>query len=292
MKIVVGVDGSPAAEAAVRWAAAEATEQRRPLHLVHAFSWPLTRPRVSLDSPDEGLVGSGLRTDAEQVLAEAEAQAHSASPGLEVTTELVVAGPAAAVLAGAEGAHVLVLGSRGLGGFRGLLVGSVSAEVATHAPCPVVVVRAPADGPDQPSGPTGRVVVGVDGSDVSALAVGFAFERAARRGLGLTAVRAWELPAATNPWGVTVADRMQEDERQALAASLEPWQSRFPDVDVDPRLVNGHAGQALVAASDGAELVVVGSRGRGGFAGVLLGSVSQAVLHHACGPVAVVRPHG
>ena len=292
-RILVGVDGSPAAQAAVEWAAEEATRQQRPLHLVHGFGGPLSGPPVSLDSPDEGLVRSRVRSDAEQVLGEAVARARSASPGLEVTTELVAGGAAAALLGEARGgAKMVVLGSRGMGGFRGLLVGSVSAEVASHAPCPVVVVRPREEGAAEPSATTGRVVVGMDGSDVSALAVEFAFETAARRGLGLTALRAWELPAGSSPWLVTAASRMEDEERQAVTDSLSRWQRQFPDVDARPQVVNGHAAHALVTASAGAELVVVGSRGRGGFAGLLLGSVSQTVLQHASCPVAVVRPHG
>jgi nucleotide-binding universal stress UspA family protein len=290
-RIVVGVDGSSPAQAAVGWAAAEAAVQQRPLHVVHGFIWPLVRPRVSLESPVEGLVGGGLQAAAEGILDDAATQARSVSPGLEVTTELVVGEAAAAMLARTAGAQMLVLGSRGMGGFLGLLVGSVSVKVASHAPCPVVVVRPRDDGAGEPSGAAGRVVVGVDGSDVSALAVRFAFETAARRGVGLTALRAWDVPAPVHPSLLSFLPKVEEEESQELTHALDGDRRRFPDVDVRTQLVNGHAAQALVRASRSAELVVVGSRGRGGFTGMLLGSVSQAVLQHAHGPVAVVRPH-
>ncbi|MHB1474799.1 MAG: universal stress protein [Dermatophilaceae bacterium] len=155
----------------------------------------------------------------------------------------------------------------------------------------IVVVRPrPAD--DLPVS-TRRVVVGVDGSGVSGLSMSFAFQAAARRGVGITAVRAWDVPMPVHPSLLVPLDKIQEAEQLLLLKSLAGRQRKFPGVDVQIKLINAHPGHALVVESAGAGLLVVGSRGLGGFAGMLLGSVSQAVLRHAscrC-PVAVVRPH-
>lgn len=253
--IVVGVDGSSSGQDAVDWATAEAA--------------------------------------AERVLEEAENRARSASPDLEVTTRLVVAAPVQALLEQARDAELVVLGSRGLGGFLGLLIGSVGVEVAAHAPCPVVVVRP--QSVDHPRSSVGPVVVGVDGSEISALAIGFAFEVAARRGVGVTAVHAWSGPIPAGVVGefapvVVDVDTIEQDQEQLLTEAVAGARSRFPEVGIEMKLARAHPGHALVAESAGAALVVVGSRGRGGFRGMLLGSVSHAVLHHADCPVAVIRP--
>lgn len=192
--IVVGVDGSSAGQDAVDWAAAEAAAQHRPLSIVHGFIWPLIRPKVPLGPMSGGPAGGGLQAAAQRVLAEAEARARSMAPDVEVTTKLVVAAPAPALLDQAKDADLVVVGSRGLGGFAGLLIGSVGVKIAAHAPCPVVVVRPRSAG--HPHSSSGRVVVGVDGSEISGLAVDFAFEVAARRGVGVTAV---PIPAAADP---------------------------------------------------------------------------------------------
>lgn len=285
--IVVGVDGSSPAQEALEWAAAEAAVRRRPLRIVHGFIWPLMR--VPLGPPAGGPSDGGLQAAAERVLIDAETHARSMASDIEVTSKLVTGAPAPALLDQAQGAELVVLGSRGLGGFLGLLIGSVGVEVAAHAPCPVVIVHPRPGGGPQPS--MRRVVVGVDGSESSALATSFAFQAAARRGLGVTAVRAWALPMSTHPSLLVAVDEIEEVERRLLAESLDGERQKFPDVDVQSKLVRAHPGHALVAESAGAELVVVGSHGRGGFAGMLLGSVSQAVLQHANCPVAVVRPH-
>lgn len=267
--VVVGIDGSPSAQDALAWAVVEAANQGRPLRIVHADESP-------------------LRGEGERLLADAEARARSLAPGIDVLGRLVTGAPALTVLEQASDAHLVVLGSRGLGGFLGLLIGSVSLEVVSHAPCPVVVVRPRA--PDEGAVSARRVVVGVDGSELSALAIGFAFRAAARRGVGVTAVRAWDVPMPVHASLLVPLDRIQEAERLLLAKSLVDPQREFPGVDLQIKLVNDHAGHALVLESAGAELLVVGSRGLGGFRGMLLGSVSQAVIRHSSCPVAVVHP--
>lgn len=285
--VVVGVDGSPSAHEALEWAAVEAATRRRPLRIVQAFGWPPRADPVELTGG--GRDDGELAAVAERVLLDAEIHARSVAPEVDVTSELVTGAAAPAVLDQAQDAHLVVLGSRGLGGFMGLLVGSVGAEVAAHAPCPVVIVRPrPAE---RTRSSARRVVVGTDGSDRSALAISLAFDAAARHGIGLTAVRSWEAPIPVHPSLLIAMDKIEEAEQRLLAESLADAQQRYPDVDVRTKLVRAHPGHALVVESAGADLLVVGSRGRGGFRGMLLGSVSQAVLHHATCPVAVVRPH-
>ena len=183
----------------------------------------------------------------------------------------------------------VVVGSRGRGGSTGLVLGSTSTAVAMHASCPVVVVHR---GRDLDRG--GPVVVGVDGSQLSEAAVAWAFDAAAQRGTGLTAVHAWLPPwGLADQWAVVGAGEWEALARSAaatLSESLVGWSDEHPGVVVEERVVQAHPGTALADASRGAQLVVVGCRGRGGFAGLVLGSVSRAVLHHAGCPVAVVHP--
>ncbi len=180
-------------------------------------------------------------------------------------------------------AGMLVLGSRGHGGFGGLLAGSTAVSVTAHAHCPVVVVR---DGQAATSGP---VVVGSDGSETALRALGFAVERAAQRDVPLRVLRAWEppgdrwVPPGFDPEETAAA------ERAAAEAELATWRESFPDVPVEVEAVPGSPSALLVEASRSAQLVVVGSRGRGGLRGMLLGSVSQQLIQHSHCPVAVVR---
>jgi nucleotide-binding universal stress UspA family protein len=170
-----------------------------------------------------------------------------------------------------------------------MLIGSTTLHVASHARCPVVAVPAPTDEPATRSG----VVVGVDGSAVSEPAIAYAFEAATDRGTVLTAVHAWYditrtgngkmMPLTYDPAEVAA------EERLALAESMAGWQEKFPDVHVEHKVVYGHAVPALLQASRGAELLVVGCRGLGTVRSVVLGSVSHGVLHHATLPVAVVH---
>jgi nucleotide-binding universal stress UspA family protein len=284
--IVVGVDGSAYAYDALDWAAAEASAMHRPLRLVHACIWPMT---VSLGRAHVGPADNELQAAAERVLADAEIRAQAAAPDVKVTSELVVGAAAATLLRQAHDAELLVVGSRGLGGFAGLLVGSVGVALAAHAPCPVVVVRPRPD--DHPTPAVGRVVVGADGSDLSASAIEFAFRTAARRNVSLTAVRAWSPPLSGYPRLVLGLESIEATERHQLLRTLEAYRQLFPGVDVEAKLVRDHhPGRALIVESADADLVVVGSRGRGGFTGLLLGSVSQSLLAHANCPVTVVRP--
>ncbi|GAB3142702.1 universal stress protein [Micromonospora sonneratiae] len=282
--VVVGVDGSDIALGAVRVAASEATRRGRSLHIVHAFVWPMLR--VPVGPPPGGPAEGGLRNQAERVLADAVAEANAAQPGLEVSAEIVEGQPAAVLLGQAHDAALLVIGDRGLGGFAGLLVGSVAIQVAEYATCPVLVIR----GEQRPEGP---VIVGVDGSARSAAAVEFAAEEAALRGAELVAVHAYWHPVSLGPGDIVPLvydeDALQTEEAQLLAESVAGLAERYPDLRITQRLVRGKPATALIEESADAQLVVVGARGRGGFAGLLLGSVSQSVLHHSKCPVIVIR---
>jgi len=281
--IVVGVDGSASSTAAVRWAAAEAARHRVPLKLVHAYLLPSRGyPEVVLSGYE---VRRALEEQGRQWLAEAEAVARGTAD-VEVSVSLEHSGAAGAMVWESKRARLVVLGSRGLGGFTGMIVGSVAVAVVAHGECPVVVVReeAPAEGP---------VVVGIDGSPASEQAIGFAFEAASMRDTTLVAVHAWSEFAVDGPFGDRItADwaQVEDEERRVLAERLAGWQEKFPDVRVDRVVVRERPARALLTLAAGAALVVVGSRGRGGFKGMLLGSTSQTLVHHAPCPLAVVRP--
>ncbi|MGC5022345.1 universal stress protein [Micromonospora sp. DT47] len=282
--VVVGVDGSEPALRAIRLAATEAARRHRPLRVVHGFIWPLLR--VPVDPGAGAPPGGGLRHQAEHLVEEAVAEAERTAPGVRVTGE-IIDGEASAVLLGeSPTAAMIVLGDRGLGGFAALILGSVAIQVGTYADCPVLVAR----GEEHPDGP---VVVGVDGSPASRAAVEFAAEQASVHGTALRAVHAYTHPVSGGPGDMQplVHDETQlrGEEERVLAESLAGLQERYPDVPISLDLVRERPVAALTAASERARLVVVGGRGHGELAGLLLGSVSHAVLHRSTCPVAVVR---
>jgi nucleotide-binding universal stress UspA family protein len=188
-------------------------------------------------------------------------------------------------------AQLVVLGSRGLGGFASLLLGSVAVAVSTHGHCPVVVMRSSTvDGVPEKDGP---VVVGTDGSELSDAALTFAFEAAAEYEVPLVVLHAWFDANVATGWKALPAiidwDWLQAEEEKQLAERIAVWREKFPHVEVRPLVVRDRAAHALLAQAVGAQLIVVGSRGRGAFTGIGLGSVSQTLLHHAECPVAVAR---
>lgn len=286
--VTVGVDGSDHALRAVRWGAAEAGRRGTPLRLVTAFGWPGERPGgFRLDYHQM------LRGRAEAQLAQARAEALRVAPCTEVEAEVVVGSPRAVLGAEARSAEVLVVGSRGFGRVEGLFAGSVGVALAAGAPCPVVVVRGeerdPAEEQRLP------VVVGVDGATWSEEAIAFAFDAAASRGVELVAVHVWHEVAA--PFGydpfadpAAVADEELRALDGRLAEHLSRWAGKHPDVPVRRVLVRGRPAPRLLEQAQQAQLVVVGSHGWGGFPGLVLGSVGNALVHRAPCPVAVVRP--
>ncbi|WP_236790881.1 universal stress protein [Amycolatopsis sp. GM8] len=265
--IVVGVDGSPSSDQAVRWAAAEAARRGSTLLLVHAWFTPSPAPYTPVSLPRS--YRDAIREQGTAWLSQAAALARAVAPELPVRTELLAGLPAELLVRVSREAQLVVLGSRGPGGFTGLLVGSVAVALAARAHCPVVVVRG-----TENSG-SGPVVVGVDGSELSDAAVTFAFDAASTREVPLVAVHAG-------------TDTPVADERRLLSERLAGWRAKYPEVTVEERVVSDRPSRALLAT--GAQLIVVGSRGRGALAGLGLGSTSQAVLQHAECPVVVVRP--
>lgn len=291
--VVVGIDESDSAREAVRFAAADAQRRHATLRIVLAFS--LSDPVGGFDRAG---IGEHYRESAvqaaEAALDAAEAVARDVAPDIEVEKDLRAGFPVPVLLDESERARTVVLGSRGLGGFAGLLIGSVAVALAARGQSPVVVVRELPPAPTAAEGGTEAplpVVVGVDGSPTSEAAVAFAYEEAALRGAPLVAVHTWT-DYAIEPTIATMIDwnAIEDDERLVLGERLAGWSAKYPDVEVSRVVVRDRPAHALVEQSKSAQLVVVGSRGRGGAAGLFLGSVSHGVLHHAHCPVAIVRP--
>jgi nucleotide-binding universal stress UspA family protein len=285
--VVVGVDGSNSALRAVRWGAAEAARRQSPLRLVIAFDWMVdnvpARPGV------EGSYRDTLLARAREQLAEAAHVAEREGAGIEIEQQLVVGSPIQVLAAEADRAQLMVVGDRGLTGVEGLLVGSVAIGLTAHASCPVVVVRGeqrePSDASSLP------VLVGVDGSSTSDAAIGFAFEAAAARKVSLVALHTWSdmmfdpsLAGIVADWDV-----VESAERRVLSEQVGGWTEKFPDTSVELLVRRDQPAHSLLAQAAGAQLVVVGSRGHGQFVGMVLGSVSNALVHRAPCPVAVVR---
>lgn len=270
--IVVGVDGSSSALQAVRWAAAEAVRRGVPLRLVSVCSTPVGLPGGIVEP---AVIQKALRDQGQQWLHEARQAAHEVSGALRPDLVLMTASVVPALVKESRNASMLVLGTRGLGGFAGLLIGSNAVFLAGRAHCPMVVVRG--DEPGQ-----GPVVVGVDGTPTSEEAVAFAFTEAALHGTDLVAVHAFADSAAD-------FEPAQPRAYETLAERLAGWQEKYPDVRVTREVVRDNPSRALLHYAEHARLVVVGTRGRGGFQGLVLGSTGQHLLHHAPCPVVVVR---
>jgi nucleotide-binding universal stress UspA family protein len=286
---VVGVDGSMSALHAVRWAAADAARRHLPLRLVHGQT-ATTTSYPGMSGVPQGLIDA-LTRQAEQWLGQARAAALEVAPDLAVDAELHESPAVATLLEQSRMARMVVLGSRGLGGFTGLLVGSTSVALAAHGHCPVTVVRGRTLAEPPPT--EGPVVVGVDGSASCEAAVELAFDEASCRGTDLLALHTWSdvtVGGAFETAGIGVDwQRVEADEHRMLAERLAGWQEKYPDVRVRRVVAHDRPVRNLLAQGQRAQLLVVGSRGRGGFTGMVLGSTSQALLHHAPCPVTVVR---
>ncbi|QYC39059.1 Universal stress protein [Nonomuraea coxensis DSM 45129] len=278
--ILVGVDGSRTGLEAAAWAGAEAALRRTPLTVAHVVA----RWVCEDESSRYAEVGRWLREGGATVLAAAEERVRRENPYVEVRTELLPGDPRAALIEAAADAELLVVGSRGIGGIRGLLVGSVAHGVAAHARTDVVLVPAR---PAGAAGARGEIVAGVDGSPDGLRALDFALAEAGRRGVPLRAVHGWAWPQVTG-FGPADPDSEQDVLRE-LRTLVAERRERHPGVAVVTEVVHGHPVEVLKEAAAGADLLVVGSRGHTYFAGLVLGSVSQALLHHAPCPLAVVR---
>lgn len=277
--VVVGVDGSPASSAAVRWAADWAHQRRTPLRLVTAH------PVAARSAVAHVRVTRDLHT----LLIKAAATAVSRHPELSIAMDVLHQSPSAALVELGAHADLVVVGKRGAGGWSNLLLGSVAADVASHAACVVVVVP-----PTFDNARSGPVVLGLDGGPESREAAEFAFRTAQGSSGRLTAVHVVPEPQTLFTGPTVVAAPPGPDGApqlpQAIEATLERCTRRHPGVTVERRTAVGSPAIELSHAAAHASLVVVGSRGRGGFTGLLLGSTSQDLLQAADCPVAVVRP--
>ncbi|MEU7750093.1 universal stress protein [Nonomuraea sp. NPDC049158] len=277
--IIVGVDGSVTARAAVEWAVNDAFRMREPLRIVHAVD---RSPYQISKFPDAALPDTLLR-EGQRILREALALAHERQPDVEVTTQDIEGAPAEVLREQAKEATEIVLGSRGLGGFAGALLGSVSSHVAGRVDCPVVVVR----GDHQPV--HGEIVVGVDDSPACEPALAYAFRQAKLRGAVLRVVHAWQ-PVHAFAAGVPYdMDEVRTAQHQVVRDRVGTFKKDYPQVTVVEDVQPAQPVEALADASARADLLVVGSHGHGAVGALLLGSVSRGVLHHARCPVAVVR---
>jgi nucleotide-binding universal stress UspA family protein len=290
--VVVGVDGSQSALHAVRWAAQEASRRNAPLRLVHVCHLTPVRHPTRIPPPPE--YHTALLEQGRHWLNEATRAARRAVPEVVVIADLHDGVTGEVLVTESKAAQLLVLGSRGLGGLGSLLLGSVAVTVSAHAHCPVVVTQAGRG--DQAPPESGHIVVGVDGSELSDAAMTFACEAADARGVPLLAVHTWFDIDVSGVWAVPLSsidwNWLQAEEERQLAERVSLWQAKYPHVDIQPLAIRARPSHALLEHAAGAQLVVVGSRGRGALAGLGLGSVSQAVLHHAECPVAVVRTDG
>jgi nucleotide-binding universal stress UspA family protein len=282
--VVVGVDGSESGWAAVRWAAAEAVRRNVPLRVLAVYH-DARLHAARYGEPDD--VARLARDHFDQVVNDAVAEARSVEPGVDVTGSVTVGDPAAELVAASRDVDLLVVGSRGLGGFGSLLLGSVGQRVAMHAYVPVVVVRGRADTA------AGPVIVGVEDSPNIDRVVEAAFEHARRREVRLIAVHAFAVPVPPTgadtpvPYDIAVA----RDEASArLAEIIDGWREKYPTVEVETLAGRGTPAAVLTGVSSTAGLVVVGSHGHSALAGTLLGSVGMQMLHHSECPVLIVRP--
>ncbi len=283
--ILTGVDGSAVSRTAVTWTAREAAMRDEPVTLVHVIppvmvSWPI--------AAEQAAIAKWQEDNAREVLLQARNDLTAAldqSRPLEVRTEVLYSNVVHALVDASKDARMVVVGSHGRGALGRFLLGSVSSGVVHHAHCPVAIIHADDASPVDADAP---VLVGIDGSPASEAATALAFEEAAARGVPLVALHAWSdvgvFPILGMDWRT-----YQGEGEEVLGERLAGWQEQYPDVRVERRLVCDTPARWLLEESRRAQLVVVGSHGRGGFGGMLLGSVSSAVAESAKIPVIVVR---
>lgn len=278
--VVAGIDDSADSDRGLAWAAAEAGARGVPLHLLHAL--PPLHADVPLTTDESRL----LHAAAGRLVDRARESAQRAV-SVPVTAEVVDDSPGSVLVSASRRAALLVLGARGHNAASSLLLGSVSEQMCAHAHCPVVVVREPADPRAR------RIVVGADSSSGSDQAVGYAMQVAARDRLPVTVLHGWRdhsphtMGMGSPAWEQTM-ERMTAAQR-ALEQALAPWASKYPEVDLTVEAIPVPPARLLADASEHAAMIVVGARGRSGFPGLHLGSVTRAVLHHARCPVTVAR---
>ena len=278
--IVVGIDGSVGSRAALGWAIDEAVRRVAPVELVH--SW---RPmyRATHDAAGDSEAELIAKEHGAGLLAAAVGSATVTAPQVVATTHLLRGRPSAALLDAAAKAQLLVVGARGVGGFSGLSLGSVSLHVVTHAPCSVVVVRS--------ARAVGPVVVGIDGSTESKAVLRVALDEATSRHCPLVVISA--LFVHSRAEGVLDRERAfaaaQANASHALGQLLDRVSTDYGAIEISQSQPIGYPVQVLANASMSAQLLIVGARGGGGFPGMSLGSTAHAVVHNAHCTVMVVR---
>ena len=278
--VVVGVDASRHASHATDWAAAEAARRGTTLYIVHAFDFD---PGSAIIGPVGDFSTDPARTAHIQVLAQTEYRVREAHPTLPVVTELVHQSPAGALVEASRRAALIVVGTRGRGGFAGLSLGSVSLRLAAHSHCPVVLLRST----EHEIIHSGEIVIGMEHGESQA-AVRFAFEAAARAGTRVRAVRAWApYPGHAQDY-ISETDILARHAADDMVTVLKDVREGFPQVQVKISVVRGHPSAVLADASRGARLTVVGAHRRHGPLSVGVGPVIQGLLSHAESPVAVV----
>lgn len=288
--VLVGADGSPASNTALRWAAHEAALRHLPLTIIHAdVAVPVAVS--TLTWPARGVPRDVLQTEEDQahtIIAEAIKVVEETSISIgtpEVNSELIVGEPIPTLVDLSKEAAMVVVGAKGRNRQQDRLVGSVTAGLLRHAHCPIAVVPAAVDSAARSALP---VLLGVDGSRASTLATDIAFDEASCRGVGLTALHVFSDSDISVVSGID-AMSVQSAAAMTLERFLEGWQRRYPEVAVDRLIEFQHPTRRLLDNCERSQLVVLGSHGRGAFAGMMLGSVSDAVARAAPVPVIVAR---
>ncbi|WP_066361405.1 universal stress protein [Herbidospora mongoliensis] len=277
--VTVGVDGSPMSLAAVQWAADDAAHRGSWLRVVHVID---RSPYELTQSPE---LDAQLADAACRIMTEAEKTARERRPGLGMRLQSVEGRPADVLRRLADESAGLVLGSRGMGRTAGSILGSVSMQLAGHACGPVVIVR------DRPRNRVGEVVIGLDETAECQRPISYAFEQASLHGSEVRALHAWTLPTHSYAPEITYdIESVRAGQRAVAAGQLAKHRKKYPTLPVFDDLRSAHPVEALVDASREADLVVVGSHGRGRAGSMVMGSVSRRVLRHARCPIAVVRP--
>lgn len=288
--VVVGVDGSASANRALHWAAVEATRRHAVLRIVSAWSVPVSPWSVMAAAyTDPEAIEEGAERIVERAWSAVRRDLGDRSPTVETRT--VHDGAAGGLIDVSRDADLLVVGTRGRGGFVDLLLGSVAASCAHHTPVPLVVI-----GRQAPDPGSGDIVVGVDDSDGARAALRWAAAEALCLGVGVRAVHGWDIPLAAPAGAPTFAPLADDDVAQNARAALEAMvREEIAELQDEPpistEVVPSTAPKALIAAAERAALLVVGSRGRNGFVGLLLGSVSRQVLAHSPVPVVIIPRH-
>ena len=286
--ILVGVDGSPPSKVAVDWAAREAAMRGVPLSIIHVIQSPAVRMWPEVPMPRDVL--ARMERDSEEMLSDASRIAKAATAEtrqIHIETETIAGGVLPTLIDLSKDAEMIVAGCRGTGPINRRLLGSVSRGLIQHAHAPVAVIHD--EDPLMAYPAKSPVLVGIDGSPVSEAATAVAFEEASRRGVDLVALHVWS-DFALYDVPETELPTLQRRAEETLSERLAGWQERYPDVHVRPVVALNRPVHQLLERSEAAQLTVVGSHGRGGFTGMLLGSVSLAVAESARMPVLVVRP--